>query len=145
MSRIKARKNQRHRDEQSGFVVIEFVAGLVLLIMPAAILVLTLPVWWERVSMAKVASREAARAYVISGDADAAKQSVLDIASHYDVTAGDTSLTSLTGDRTRGSVVVATVHTTIPAVHLPIFNFDVGTININETHSEPVDLYRSFG
>ena len=48
-------------DEEHGFVAIEWVAAVAMLLLPVVVLVATLPTWAERRHAATVAAREAAR------------------------------------------------------------------------------------
>jgi hypothetical protein len=66
----------RRKQNEKGFVTVEFVAGVGFLILPTMLLVTVFPTWWERVSMARVASREAARVYVLTQDANQASNAV---------------------------------------------------------------------
>lgn len=131
------------RADQQGFVTIEFAAGCAFLLLPITLLVLTLPTWFERVDMTRIAAREAARDYVINNNQAESQQIVNDIQNNYKIPQNDMTL-SLSGDPTqRGGKVTATVTTKVPATHIPIINVDGPAFTIKSTHVEPVDEYRS--
>jgi hypothetical protein len=134
----------RHQRDQRAFVTVEFVAGVGLLLVPTALFVMTLPTWFERVDMAQVAAREAAREYVLTASQSQAQQTVATIQSNYHLPQDDLTLASLSGNPTqRGAKVTATIHTEIPSLQIPIFGIEAPSIAINTSHSEMVDLYRS--
>ena len=61
-----------NRSSESGFVATELALGIGLLVIPVALLVLTLPGWSERQVTARVISREVARRAARAGVCDAA-------------------------------------------------------------------------
>jgi hypothetical protein len=136
-------KRFRRKRTEQGFVTVEFVAGVGLLVLPTMLLVTVFPTWWERVSMARVASREAARVYVLTQDPAAATDAVATIEGNYKMPDRTMTLT-LNGDPSaRGTKVEAVVETKIPITNLPLLGFDKDVITLTERHSEVVDLYRS--
>jgi hypothetical protein len=135
----------RRKQNEKGFVTVEFVAGVGFLILPTMLLVTVFPTWWERVSMARVASREAARVYVLTQDANQASNAVTAIEGNYHMPERTMTLT-LNGDpKARGGKVEAVVETKIPVTNLPLLGFNKNVITLTERHSEVVDLYRSLG
>lgn len=131
------------RRNEKGFVAIEFVAGVALLMVPTALLVLTFPTWSERQEMTRVAAREAARTYVLTSDANQAEAVVQQISNNYSLPEDDLEVT-LAGDPTeRGSRVSATVTGHAPVFNLPIWNIEMGNFDIKSTHTESVDLFRA--
>lgn len=140
---IRYRRNRQQNEK--GFVTIEFVAGVGFLILPTVLLVLVFPTWWERVSMARVASREAARVFVLTGSEAQAKEVVATIEGNYNMP-DNTMEVTFNGDPSgRGGKVEAVVTTQIPLTTLPILGFNRNAITLTERHTEIVDLYRSLG
>ena len=66
---------RRGTNTEAGFVATELILGIGLLILPVALLVLTLPGWSERQTTARVIARETARTLARDGrcDRDAAR------------------------------------------------------------------------
>ena len=62
-----ARRPPARNDTEAGFVATELTLGLGLLILPVALLVLTLPGWSERQTTARVIARETARTLARDG------------------------------------------------------------------------------
>ena len=139
---IRLRRKQREQNE-SGFVTVEFVAGVGFLILPTMLLVTVFPTWWERVSMARVASREAARVYVLTNNQDQAAATVESIENNYKMPDRTMELTLNGNPTVRGSKVEAVVTTQIPIVNIPILGFNKNVITLTERHTEVVDKYRS--
>jgi hypothetical protein len=140
---MKFRSRKQRKQNEQGFVTVEFVAGVGLLVLPTMLLVTVFPTWWERVSMARVASREAARVFVLTQDPAAATNAVTTIEGNYKMPDRTMTLT-LNGDPTsRGGKVEAVVETKIPITNIPLLGFNKNVITLTERHSEVVDLYRS--
>ena len=119
------------RRPDAGFVATELAAGVALLVLPVAVLVLTFPRWSERQTTARVIAREVARR--------AARDAVCDRASarhRVDLACSDgTALAP-------GSDVEARVTVAMPAVEVP----GVGAVSgwsWTASHREPVDRYAS--
>jgi len=138
--------NDRKRSvrEGLGFIAIEFVMGLGVLMLPVAILVTVLPTWSERQEMAEVAAREAARTYVITGDSNAAQTVVRDIANNYSLADGGMTLELSGNPRLRSGEVTAIVHVRVPATAIPLLNANADAFTLTKQHVEVVDQYRSF-
>jgi len=138
------RPTRRRDDRGSTTAVVELPLGLLLLV-PAALLVLTVATWFERAAAARTAADEAARTVVLSdswdqGAADA--QAVVDeIAANYDLDPGDLTL-QLDGDLTRGGTVTAHVTVHVPAAAIPLLG-GIGNFDRTVSHTEQVDQYRS--
>jgi len=134
-----------HRER--GFVAIELAAGVALLIFPVALLVSSLPGWFDRQSLARQAARDAARAVVLDGTCrpDVASAAAARITRGGGLEPGDVSveLACEPGRALdRDSVVTATVTVDMPAVAVPL----VGSVSAwrwTATHREPVDPYTS--
>lgn len=136
----------RLRDSRGG-VPIELCLGVGLLLLPTVLLVLTLPTWVERQSLARLVAQEASRTLAASrswseGAADATTLART-IAANHGLGRGDLRL-SLAGRLERGATVSATVMVRMPASQIPGWG-GVGAFAVTEAHSEVVDPYRSLG
>jgi Flp pilus assembly protein TadG len=134
---------------QSGFIAAEFALGVCVVVLPVALLVLALPTWSERQSMAQRAANESAREVVLAGSLSAgtaaARAVVAQVAGNYgvppdqvrgpDVSAG--------GGLAAGQTVVARVTVRMPALVIPLVG-QVGGWSGTAVHAERVDDYRSF-
>ena len=140
-----ARLRSRSRDDRGSAAIVELPFGLLLLI-PAALVVLTTATWFERHAAATAAADEAARTVVLAdtweqGAAEA--QAVVDqVAANYDLDPGDLML-ELEGDLTRGGTVTAHVTVDVPAAAIPLVG-GIGGFSRTVSHTEHVDQYRSF-
>jgi hypothetical protein len=133
---------------ESGFVAGELALGIGLLLVPVALLVVTLPTWSERQTTARSIAREAARVVAVAGTCDRSRALELghDMARNLGLPPGDidVQLDCASGARLpRGGSVRASVTVTVPAVALPGIG-SVGAWSWTAHHSEPVDQYRSF-
>lgn len=129
-----------------GFVAIEFAVTVGLWLFPLAILVVSLPTWVERQSLARLAAQEAAREVVLAdswstGVAEG-EQMVAQLAANHDVPPGDLAV-AFAGALSRGQAVTATVTVQVPAVTIP-FLTEAPAFALTSAHSELVDRYRSF-
>ena len=133
---------------ERGFVAGELALGIGLLLVPVALLVLTLPTWSERQTTARSIAREVARGVAVAGTCDRAR--ALDLGHNMARNLGsppgdiDVQLDCASGARLpRGGNVRASVTVAVPAVALPGIG-SVGAWSWTAHHSEPVDQYRSF-
>lgn len=109
------------RTAGAGFVTIEFVVGVALLVVPSVLFGAALPVWAEREHAATVAAREAARdaAERWPADATATATAIAQLeASNLGVPASDVTVDLAVDDR-RGGQVRATVTVVMPAIVVP--------------------------
>jgi hypothetical protein len=133
---------------ERGFVAGELALGIGLLLVPVALLVLTLPTWSERQTTARSIAREVARVVAVAGTCDRPRALDLghDMARNLGLPPGDigVQLDCASGARLpRGGSVRASVTVAVPAVALPGIG-SVGAWSWTAHHSEPVDQYRSF-
>ena len=145
---------------ESGSVTTEFALGIGLLVLPVALLVLSIPGWVERRAMATVAAQEAARTVAtdLGGSGDlAASQLVEQIAANHgvDPASVELCLSIHTGGTPAprgcdgaaivgaGDVVTARVTVQLPALRVPLAGTTLASIAYTASHSEPVDRYRS--
>jgi Flp pilus assembly protein TadG len=127
----------------SGAVPVEFAAAIGFLLLPTFVLVMTIAPVVERKTVAGRAAAEAARAFVVADDVatgQSAAQSIVDqINADHPFTL---TLSSLSGDLDRGSVVTATVEVSMPVIIFPTV-IEVKVADYTATHQEEVDLFRS--
>ena len=127
-----------------GFVAVEFVAGVALLLVPALLLVASLPTWSEREHAATVAAREAARYAAQQWPSDTDGQAVavaLLAAANYGVPARDLEVT-MDSNVDRGGQVRATVTIVMPAIVVPGMGAH-GAWHWTTSYAVRVDDYRS--
>lgn len=130
---------------QVGAVPIEFALGVGVLVLPVALLVLSLPPWVERQSAARLAAREAARAVVLADTfaegVAAGETAAARVAVNHDIDPGDFNV-AVTGNLVRGGAVTATVSARFPATAVPGLT-EVASFIWTTAHTEQVDAYRS--
>jgi hypothetical protein len=130
-----------------GFAAIELSAGVALLLLPVALLVLSLPEWSSRQGIARLAARDGARAVAIAGGCDPgrADRAVAAIAAGAGLPddALRVSLDCAAGDPLpRGGTVTARVTVAMPAVAVPLIG-STPAWSWTAVHREPVDPYGS--
>ncbi len=132
-------------DRQHGFVAIEFVLAVGLLLFPVVMLVAALPTWVEREHAAAVAASEAAtvavRAYPADGR-DAAVVAAAGAIADYGIDASDVDVTFDRDDNTRGGTISARVTIRMPALVVPGVG-TVGGFHTSVVRSRRIDDYRS--
>lgn len=147
--------------DEAGATPIEFALAVGFLLIPMAVLVMSIAPWVERQSMARVAAGEAARVLVLSSgtapDHDSAQQIVWQIAQNHGVHAEDVSVFFCAPDDgsdvekelfrcpslTRGDLVAVEVRVRVPAATvLGVGTFGEATVSARVT--EQVELFRSF-
>ena len=135
------------RARDRGFVAIELAAGVALLVFPVAMLVASLPGWFDRQSLARQAARDAARAVVLDGACrgDVAEGAAVRIVRGGGVDPGDVRVAldcPAGSELARDSTVTARVTIDMPAVTVPLIG-TVGGWRWTTGHAEPVDPYGS--
>jgi hypothetical protein len=126
-------------------VAVELVLGIALLVVPVALVVLSLPRWSECQATARVVAREVARRAARDGWCDdegaraVARETALNLGLRED------ALTVALGCRDGtalepGSDVEVRVTVAMPAVQLPVVGA-VGAWSWTAGHAEPVDRY----
>ena len=131
--------------DERGAVAVELPAAIGLLLIPMALLVITIPTWPERQTVARAAAIEAARTAVLAGSWDEGiadgHATVALAAENYGLDPADLTL-AWSGDFVRGGSVTATVTVRMPALVIP------GLTTIEpwtwaSSHTERIDDYRS--
>jgi hypothetical protein len=127
-----------------GFIAIEWVAAIALLLLPMVVLVTTMPGWAERKHAATVAAREAARDLVDNwpnGDPAAAVLVATDVAADHGIDASDIEVRVPSVGAARGDMVEVDVVVTMPA--LGMAGMSVGSWHYTAHATRRVDDYRS--
>lgn len=135
----------RRATGEGGAAPIELGLGAAVLLLPVAVLVLTLPTWIERQSAARVAAREAARTAVLADTpataVSAGERAAAEAAANHGLEPGAFDVV-ITGTLERHGSMAATVTAHYPATFF--FGFtDVTAFTWSVTHTEKVDRYRS--
>lgn len=130
----------------AGAAAIEMPLAVGLLLLPIAILVMMVPQWPERQTVARAAAKDAATVYANapdeqSGQAQAAAV-VSTAAANHGMPAGSMSI-ELGGEWCRACTVTVSVTVLIPAVDVP-FAGTIGSFGYTATSSARIDDYRSF-
>lgn len=136
----------RGRPSEEGFVAVEWVAAVGLLLLPMAVVVLSFPAWVERQGMARSAAEEAARAVALASDTEAGVAAgeglVAEIARNHGIDPATMSV-RFEGEAVRGGEVRAIVTVQLPALRFPGMG-SVGAVDWSTSHTELVDQYRGF-
>ena len=133
------------RQRESGFVATELAFGVAMLVLPVALLVLTLPRWSELQATARVIAREVGRRAARDGvcDHDAARVLGATMATNLGVLPRDVAVDLACTDGAGlvpGSDVEVSVTVAMPAVQVPGVGA-VGAWSWTARHREPVDRY----
>jgi hypothetical protein len=130
--------------DPSGFVAIEWVAAIAMLLLPIVVLVASMPGWAERRHAATVAAREAARELVDnwpSGDPASALVVATDVAADHGIAASDIDVRVPAVGDVRGDEVVVEVVVTMPAIG--VSGMSVGRWHYTARAARRVDDLRS--
>ena len=140
--RVRVRIRRRHR-EGHGFVAIEFVGAIAVLLLPVVMLVAVLPRWSEREHAGTVIARELARSAARAWpNRDAAASGIVDeVSANLGVAPTDVRW-SVVADANRGGQILATVTIVMPALAVPGIG-TAGTWKWTTTSSVRIDDYRS--
>ena len=132
---------------EGGFAAIELSAGVAVLVLPVALLVLALPQWSARQGVARMAARDAARAVGLRGwcDVGQAELTVRRAATDAGLVADDLRVTldcAPGASLARDGSVTARVTVGMPALDVPVLGAAPGW-SWTARHREPVDPYGS--
>lgn len=134
--------SRRFRDDR-GSTAIELPLGVALILLPIAVVVMVIPQWPERQTVATAAAKEAATLYANAGSpgegAAAAELAVAQAAANYGL---DGLQLELSGSWCRGCTVTANVTVAIPAVQAPFIG-TIGNTSWTATSSARVEDYGS--
>jgi hypothetical protein len=129
---------------EGGFVAIEWVAAIAMLLLPVVVLVATMPGWAERRHAATVAAREAARDLVDNwpnGNPDSAKLVAIDVAADHGIDAADIDVRVPSVGDARGDNVVVEVEVTMPAIG--VSGMSLGSWHYVARAARRIDDFRS--
>lgn len=131
---------------ERGSAALELPLAIGLLLLPLALLVITVPAWPERQTVARAAAAEASRTVVLAGSwpegADEARAVVAQAAANHGLGPDALSL-ELAGSLERGASVTARVTVEMPALALPGLA-TVSRWSWTTSHTERVDDFRGF-
>jgi len=144
---VRSRRRHAARRPEGGFAAIELSAGVALLVLPVALLVLSLPEWSSRQGLARLAARDGARAVALAGRCDPGlgDRAVAAIAAGAGLPDGTVRVSvdcTPGAPLLRGSDVTARVTVRMPAVAVPLIG-SVAAWSWTAVHREPVDPYGS--
>ena len=137
--------SRRGGSPDGGFVVVEFAAGIALLVLPVALLVLALPSWAERQSVARVVAREVGRTVARDGrcSTGAARRLAVFVATNHGLAARDVSVAlgcAPGASLPAGGVVPVAVTVREPGLRVPGIG-RIGEWSFTARHAEPIDRY----
>jgi hypothetical protein len=129
---------------EGGYISLELVMGLALLVLPVALTVLTLPTWLARQNLARLAAQQAARTAVIAASPEQGAAAAEGVIADSGLEPGkDLTVTWEAGSSfARGGLVTVKATVQSPAVVIPFLG-SVGSFPLTATFSERVDQYRS--
>jgi hypothetical protein len=133
------------RSRENGFIAIEWVAAVAFLLLPAVVLVASLPTWAERKHAATIAAREAVRQLQRDwpdGEPARAELVARYAAAGHGVAAGDVRVRVTSVGLAPGDQIRVDVRVRMPAVTVPGLA-RVGSWNYTAVASLRVDDYRS--
>jgi predicted signal transduction protein with EAL and GGDEF domain len=133
------------RRHEEGYVSIELVAGLAVLVAPIALVVLTLPTWFARQNVARLAAQQAARtaAVTLSAAQGTAIARAIGVDNHLDPARGELSVAfDPASSFGRGGTITAEVTVRMPLTVIPALG-TIGGFSLTEKFSESIDKYRS--
>lgn len=134
--------------DDAGFAAVELVAGVALLVLPVALLVLSVPVWAETQTSARTIAREAARVLALADDDATGRAAALAMAARIadnlgvELVAPPTLEGTVDAPPGRAGTVTARVTVRLPLLGLPLLA-DLTEVDWTVAHDEPVDAYRS--
>ena len=133
------------RRGSGGFVAIEWVAAMAVLLLPVVVLVGSLPVWAERRHTATIAAREATRVLVREWPAGDPAHAVLVarvVAIDHGLDPADVDVNVVSTGNARGDAIEVRVSVRMPSLPLPAAN-RVGAWTYTARDIRRVDDYRS--
>jgi hypothetical protein len=136
---------RRRCADDNGAAAVEMPLAVGLLLLPIAMLVMLVPQWPERQTVARAAAKEAASLYANAPNAASgaaqAHAAVARASANYGLPSGAMSVT-LEGEWCRGCTVTASVTIDIPAFAVPLVG-TVGGFSWSTSSSARIDDYAS--
>ena len=137
------RERRLHADRGSAAVEMPLAVGLLLL--PIAVIVMVVPQWPERQTIARATAHDAATIYANAADpgigAALARSSVEQAGANHGLPSGALTV-ELSGQWCRACTVTATVTVDIPALDVPFAGM-IGAFTYTASSSARIDDYRS--
>ena len=136
--------NRRPGEREQGFVAIELLLAIGLLLLPVILLVASLPQWSERQHAATSAADDAARAAIAAwpaSGAEPAQRAALDVLETYGVADRDARI-DVSPPPDRGGLLTVTVTVRMPAIAVPLLA-SAGSWSWTARESRRIDDYRS--
>jgi len=137
---------------ERGFGTAAWMIGMAMVILPMALIALSLPRWFDRAELGRTLAQDIARTVARSVDLEAGSAAaavlVAEILRTTDVSSGPGCAVScvsyrVEGDLGRGRSITATVTVELPGIVVPLAG-TVGNVSWSASHSERVDDFRSF-
>ena len=129
----------------TGSAAVEFPLAVSFLLLPIAVIVMTVPQWPERVSVTRSMAREAATLYATAGSEaagrDAARRSVNEAAANWGFDPATVAL-GFEGSWCRACTVRVNVTTPVPALQVPFIG-EVGGFEYTGSATARIDDYGS--
>ncbi len=139
------RRAEPHAYRDRGAAAVELPLAVCLLLLPIAMIVMLLPQWPERQTVATAAAKDAATIYANASDpntgAELVASSVAQAAANYGLPTGSLTV-HLEGEWCRACTVTAAVTVDIPAIDVPMVG-TVGSFAWTATSTARIDDYRS--
>ncbi len=136
-------RNARDR----GAAAVELPLAVGLLLLPISMVVMLVPQWPERQTVATAAAKEAATTLANAPDAATGMQRASEVvssaAANHGLPPGSMSV-EFSGDWCRACTVTASVSVVIPAIDVPLVG-TVGSFTWTASSSARIDDYRSLG
>jgi hypothetical protein len=135
---------ERRPSSESGFVAVEWVAAVALLLLPMVVLVASMPGWAERRNAATIAAREAARDLANkwpNADVASAVLVAQDVAADHGVPASDIDVRVVNLGQVRGDEAEVDVDVTMPAIG--VAGMSAGAWHYTARATRRIDDFRS--
>lgn len=132
------------REHERGFVAIELLLAIGLLLLPVILLVASLPQWTERQHAATAAADDATRAAIAAWPASGAvpaRAAALDVLETYGIADADVRV-AVSPPPQRGALLTVTVTVRMPAIAVPLLA-RAGSWSWTARESRRIDDYRS--
>jgi hypothetical protein len=134
---------KRRPGVEDGYVSLELVLGLALLVLPISLIVLTLPTWLARQNLARLAAQQAARTAVIVASPEGGATAAGTVAADAGLDPKDLRVAWEPGSSfARGGLITVKVTVQTPAIAIPFLG-SFGSFPLTARFSERVDQYRS--
>jgi hypothetical protein len=137
-------RRERRPSSESGFVAVEWVAAVALLLLPMVVLVASMPGWAERRNAATIAAREAARDLANkwpNGNVASAVLVAQDVAADHGIAASDIDVRVVNLGQVRGDEAEVDVDVRMPAIGVD--GMSAGAWHYTARATRRIDDFRS--